>query len=93
MHRLDVIVKREYNSKDNIMHPIMFYVVYNKGRPCLECFTFKDGHNVSSVDFLASLWDCAKEDQQNFVDSVQKYYDSLPCGNAKLVLKDVLIIE
>jgi len=93
MNELHVIVKREYNSEDNIGHPIMFYVVYNKGRPCIECFTFKDGHNVSSVDYLVSLRNCTKEDQQSFIESVQKYYDSLPCGNAKLVLKDVLVVE
>jgi len=93
MNELHVIVKREYNSEDNIGHPIMFYVVYNKGRPCLECFTFQDGHNETSVEYLASLWDCTKEDQQSFIESVQKYYDSLPGVDVKLVLKDVLVVE
>ena len=94
MNKLNVIVKREFiNDFDNKGYLIMFYVGYNKNKPVIECFTFLDGHNVASLEYLVSLWNPSKEEAIEFISEVQTYYDSLPDNKTTLVLKDVLILK
>lgn len=95
MNELNVIVRREYISPfDEDGYLIMFYKGYKRHKPIVESFTFLDGHNEASVEYVNILDSKVhKADAKFFINSVQKYYDSLPNNNVKLVLKDVLIIE
>lgn len=75
---LKCVVRLENNK------PIIF-MSSEEDKPNVECFTFHDGHNEATVQYMRSLPLANEEITNETLKSYQKHLDSLPIEETKVV--------
>lgn len=68
-------VKKEPRENGN---PV--FIGFFESDGILNCFTFDDGHNTASRDYMGGLDYASEEETQKFIAAYQGYIDSLPGG-------------